>query len=259
MEIFCCNYNSKSVSNILYDEISKMKIYKDKEINLLQLEKIFENINTTYNKDDEYYNKLTMISEKAKKNFEKSQKNFIKEKYILLCQQFLIVNIDNNQFNSYFIEKLFDFSDGKIKKIIFYYYTLLNQIDKSNYIFDLILDYLNPDLSNESISVNNDNNNYNRDSENYNSNSINFYNFKYILIDYIYIILSSALNSLANKYMNNNDLFSEINFVIDNMIKKEKINLFVDDILIEYQDEIEMLEENVNVANNKKKKFRFEF
>merc|ERR1712032_244800 len=68
---------------------------------------------------------------------------------------------------------------------------------------------------------------------------MNFENSRYVLIDYINNILLTTLKSLANMHSNSLDLFTEINELIENRMNKEKIGKFVDEILLEFQNEIE--------------------
>lgn len=260
---FCCNYNSKSISNLLYDQITEMKIYKESEFTLFKIKKIFENLDQQQEiNSSEFSNKLSILSEKAKKNFENSQRQLIKEKYNMLCQKFLLENFKkdslNVDFNTKIMELIYELAEGNYKKIIFYFYSLINEETKVDSIPELIFTYVL--LPNDY----NSNENKSKIKEMKEVNSLNFSNFRYILIDYIYRILTAGMKALCFINSKNWEVFNEVNDYIENWIQKEKIAFFVDDLLKEFDADIaeanlkrkndEISKDNMNV---KKKNFSF--
>jgi len=218
MDFCCTSFTEKNLEDLLMKNFYRMKIYKS--MDLTTLREILKNF-SLYEAENEQFNKIINISDRAKKNFENSQKQILKEKYSMICRNYLYDYEPNNKhmiFQENFLEKIFEMSDAKKEKIILLLYPLINNSTKKVYLTDLF--FLNCPENFKS-----------QDNE-----KIVYLKFKNLLCEYFHKVLFCSYSALANFYSSNNQVFEEIMDTVNNIITYEKVENFLEFFLKKFED-----------------------
>ncbi len=216
---FCCGFKSESLDKLMFDKICTMKIYRT--LDVMTLQEIFTNLNN-YKPDDEYLNKISNISERAKKNFENSHKQILKEKYLMICKNYIYVYDPDNKhlkFHENLVEKVFEISNCRREKIILLFYSFINNPKKKPYLSELF--FINSQQAD-------------REKE---SSDIKYLDFKSLLCEYVHKILYCSFTALGFSHSEESEIFEKIMHIINDKLNKENIESFQDAILKNFEEE----------------------
>lgn len=212
---FCCLLPD-NLQNLLFEKMDSMKITKS--LDLEGLRDIFMNLEI-FEYENEFSNKISSISERAKKCFEISQKQILKEKYLMTCRIYLYDHSPSNNnlyFHENFFEKIFEITEYKKDKIILLLYSLISSTDKKVDFPEILFLAISPALKN--------------------GQKTDYLKFKNIVTEYFQKLLLASYTALGTVYSTNHEIFQEILDTLNHKINQEKIHMFEEFIFRKFEE-----------------------